>query len=155
MKHRALESARDILKSLTLSPAKAAQAGWSVNQDGRVRSAWEYLSYKDINLKTLGSVWPDVLEISNEIGSQIEIEALYSSYLERQAADVAALRRDEDLMIPSDLDYLGIGGLSNEVRQKLEAVRPSTLGQAGRIEGVTPGALTALLGYVKRRKKAG
>tara|TARA_R110000796_G_scaffold23085_11_gene66439 strand:- start:495 stop:2360 length:1866 start_codon:yes stop_codon:yes gene_type:complete len=155
VKHRALESARDLLKSLTLSPAKAAHAGWSVNQDGRVRSAWEYLSYKDINLKTLGSVWPDVLEISDEIGNQIEIEALYSSYLERQAADVAALRRDEDLMIPPDLDYSGIGGLSNEVRQKLEAVHPSTLGQAARIEGVTPGALTALLGYVKRRKKAG
>ena len=120
-----------------------------------MRSAWEYLSYKDINLKTLGSVWPDVLEISDEIGNQIEIEALYSSYLERQAADVAALRRDEDLMIPPDLDYSGIGGLSNEVRQKLEAVHPSTLGQAARIEGVTPGALTALLGYVKRRKKAG
>lgn len=155
VKHQALEFARDLLTSLTLSPAKAAQAGWSVNQDGRVRSAWEYLSYKDINLKTLGSVWPDVLEISDEIGNQIEIEALYSSYLERQAADVAALRRDENLMIPSDLDYSGIGGLSNEVRQKLVAVRPSTLGQAGRIEGVTPGALTALLGYVKRRKKAG
>ena len=137
MKHRALESARQLLKTLTLSPAKAAQAGWAVNQDGRVRTAWEYLSYKDIDLHALSAIWPEVSDISEEIGTQVEIEALYSSYLERQA------------------DYSGIGGLSNEVRQKLESVRPSTLGQAGRIEGVTPGALTALLGYVKRRKKAG
>ena len=155
VKHRALESARQLLKTLTLSPAKAAQAGWAVNQDGRVRTAWEYLSYKDIDLHALSAIWPEVSDISEEIGTQVEIEALYSSYLERQAEDVAALRRDEDLMIPADLDYSGIGGLSNEVRQKLESVRPSTLGQAGRIEGVTPGALTALLGYVKRRKKAG
>ena len=138
-----------------MSPAKAAQAGWAVNQDGRVRTAWEYLSYKDIDLNALSAIWPEVSDISEEIGTQVEIEALYSSYLERQAEDVAALRRDENLMIPADLDYSGIGGLSNEVRQKLESIRPSTLGQAGRIEGVTPGALTALLGYVKRRKKAG
>ncbi|WP_291074535.1 tRNA uridine-5-carboxymethylaminomethyl(34) synthesis enzyme MnmG [Hyphomonas sp.] len=155
VKHRALESARQLLKTLTLSPAKAAQAGWAVNQDGRVRTAWEYLSYKDIDLNALSAIWLEVSGISEEIGTQVEIEALYSSYLERQAEDVAALRRDEDLMIPADLDYSGIGGLSNEVRQKLESVRPSTLGQAGRIEGVTPGALTALLGYVKCRKKAG
>ena len=155
VKHAALETARSRLQSLTLSPAKAAQAGWSVNQDGRVRSAWEYLSYKDINLAALIEVWPDLSDIPEEIAAQIEIEALYASYLARQAEDVAALRRDEDLIIPSDLDYSGIGGLSNEVRQKLETVRPTTLGQAGRIEGVTPGALTALLGYVKRRKKAG
>ncbi len=155
VKHAALENARSRLQSLTLSPAKAAQAGWSVNQDGRVRSAWEYLSYKDIDLAALTRIWPDLSDIPEEIAAQIEIEALYASYLARQAEDVAALRRDEDLIIPADLDYSGIGGLSNEVRQKLETVRPTTLGQAGRIEGVTPGALTALLGYVKRRKKAG
>lgn len=155
VKHAALESARKILRSLTLSPAKAAQAGWAVNQDGRVRTAWEYLSYKDIDLVALSAVWPELSELSEETASQVQIEALYSSYLERQAEDVAALRRDEDLTIPADLDYSGIGGLSNEVRQKLETVRPTTLGQAGRIEGVTPGALTALLGFVKRRKKAG
>ena len=155
VKHSALQTIRDRLNALTLSPAKAAQAGWAVNQDGRVRTAWEYLSYKDINLAALSAVWPELADLDDEIATQIEIEALYSSYLERQAEDVAALRRDEDLMIPADLDYSGVGGLSNEVRQKLEAVRPSTLGQAGRIEGVTPGALTALLGFVKRRKKAG
>ena len=111
VKHRALESARQLLKTLTLSPAKAAQAGWAVNQDGRVRTAWEYLSYKDIDLNALSAIWLEVSGISEEIGTQVEIEALYSSYLERQAEDVAALRRDEDLMIPADLDYSGIGGL--------------------------------------------
>ncbi|WP_370171562.1 MULTISPECIES: tRNA uridine-5-carboxymethylaminomethyl(34) synthesis enzyme MnmG [Hyphomonas] len=155
VKHSALQKTRDQLNALTLSPAKAAQAGWAVNQDGRVRTAWEYLSYKDINLAALSAVWPELANLDDEIATQIEIEALYSSYLERQAEDVAALRRDEDLTIPMDLDYSKVGGLSNEVRQKLEAVRPTTLGQAGRIEGVTPGALTALLGFVKRRKKAG
>jgi tRNA uridine 5-carboxymethylaminomethyl modification enzyme len=85
----------------------------------------------------------------------LEIEALYSGYIERQAGDVEALRRDEALAIPDEIDYSAIGGLSNEVRQKLEAIRPATLGQASRIEGVTPGALTALLGHVKRRRKTG
>ncbi len=155
VKQSKLDDARDTLKSLTLSPAKAANAGWAVNQDGRVRTAWEYLAYKDVTFDSLTVVWPGLTEVSDAIRDQIAIEALYSGYIERQAEDVAALRRDEGLMIPVDLDYSGIGGLSNEVRQKLEAVRPETLGQAGRIEGVTPGAMMALLGHVKRRKKAG
>lgn len=155
VKHSKLEAARGSLKSLKMSPAKAADAGWAVNQDGRVRSAWEYLAYKDVTFESLTVVWPGLTEVSDPIREQIAIETLYSGYIERQAGDVAALRRDEGLMIPGDLDYSGIGGLSNEVRQKLEAVRPQTLGQAGRIEGVTPGAMMALLGHVKRRKKTG
>ncbi|ABI76060.1 glucose-inhibited division protein A [Hyphomonas neptunium ATCC 15444] len=155
VKHRALESARNLLKTLNLSPAAAVRNGWAVNQDGRIRSAWEYLSYKEICFDHLAQVWPELSAIPAEIVAQIEIEALYSAYLDRQAEDVAALRRDEALSIPSDLDYDLIGGLSNEVRQKLKSVRPGTLGQAGRIEGVTPGALTALLGHVRRVRKAG
>ena len=154
VKQDALTRARETLQSLTLSPAKAAQAGWEINQDGRVRSAWDYLAYKDIDLVALTKVWPELSEMAPVIGAQLEIEALYAGYLERQAADVAALRRDESLTLPADLDYAAIGGLSNEVRQKLEAIRPATLGQAGRIEGVTPGALTALLSHVKRRARA-
>lgn len=155
VKHRALESARNLLKSLNLSPAAAARHGWSVNQDGRVRSAWEYLSYKDISFDHLAEVWPELSDFPKAIIAQIEIEALYAAYLDRQAEDVAALRRDEALIIPADLNYDLIGGLSNEVRQKLKAVMPGTLGQAARIEGVTPGALTALLGHVRRIRKAG
>ena len=155
VKHRALESARTRLKTLNLSPAAAVKNGWTVNQDGRVRSAWEYLSYKEITFAHLVGVWPELSDVPADIVSQIEIEALYSAYLDRQADDVAALRRDEALSIPPDLDFDLIGGLSNEVRQKLKAVRPGTLGQAARIEGVTPGALTALLGHVRRIRKAG
>jgi tRNA uridine 5-carboxymethylaminomethyl modification enzyme len=154
VKQDALTRARETLQSLNLSPAKAAQAGWEINQDGRMRSAWEYLAYKNIGFAELASVWPELSDISPKIAAQLEIEALYSGYLERQSADVAALRRDEGLTLPRDIDYATVGGLSNEVRQKLELIRPTTLGQAGRIEGVTPGALTALLSHVKRRAKA-
>jgi tRNA uridine 5-carboxymethylaminomethyl modification enzyme len=154
VKQDALTRTLDALRSLTLSPAKAAQAGWEINQDGRVRSAWDYLAYKGIDLAALTKVWPELSGVAPAIADQLEIEALYAGYLERQAADVAALRRDESLTLPAGLDYAAIGGLSNEVRQKLEAIRPATLGQAGRIEGVTPGALTALLSHVKRRARA-
>lgn len=155
VKHRALDEARAKLKSLTLSPAAAVKAGWTINQDGRMRSAWEYLAYKEITLSHLRAVWPELDTIPDEVGAQIEIEALYAAYLDRQSEDVAALRRDESLTLPEGLDYDGIGGLSNEVRSKLKAVRPMTLGQAARIEGVTPGALTALLGHVKRVRRTG
>ncbi len=153
VKHRALDEARTKLKLLTLSPAAAVKAGWTINQDGRVRSAWEYLSYKDITLAHLRAVWPELESLPDDVGAQIEIEALYAAYLDRQSEDVAALRRDESLTLPESLDYDAIGGLSNEVRAKLKAVRPMTLGQAARIEGVTPGALTALLGHVKRIRR--
>jgi tRNA uridine 5-carboxymethylaminomethyl modification enzyme len=155
VKHRALDEARAKLKTLTLSPAAAVKAGWTINQDGRVRTAWEYLAYKDITLAHLRAVWPELESILDDVGAQIEIEALYAAYLDRQSEDVAALRRDESLTLPEDLDYDAIGGLSNEVRSKLKAVRPMTLGQAARIEGVTPGALTALLGHVKRVRRTG
>lgn len=155
VKHSALESARTRLKNLNLSPAAAAKHGWAVNQDGRIRSAWEFLSYKEISFRHLAEVWPELSDIPSATIVQIEIEALYAAYLDRQAEDVAALRRDEALSLPADLDYDAIGGLSNEVRQKLKAIRPGSLGQAARIEGVTPGALTALLGHVRRARKAG
>ena len=155
VKHLALDEARAKLRSLTLSPAAAVKAGWTINQDGRVRSAWEYLAYKEITLAHLRVVWPELGSIPDAVGAQIEIEALYAAYLDRQSDDVAALRRDESLTLPEGLDYDAIGGLSNEVRSKLKAVRPLTLGQAARIEGVTPGALTALLGHVKRVRRTG
>lgn len=155
VKHRELESARTRLQTLNLTPAVAARAGWAVNQDGKLRTAWDYLAYKDIGFEQLRAIWPDLSDVPDAIAEQLGIEALYAAYLDRQADDVAALRRDEALGLPVDLDYDQIGGLSSEVRQKLKSVRPATLGQASRIEGVTPGALTALLGHVRRLKKAG
>ncbi|MEO1101288.1 MAG: tRNA uridine-5-carboxymethylaminomethyl(34) synthesis enzyme MnmG [Pseudomonadota bacterium] len=150
VKHSKLEAARVMLAELKLAPNAARDAGWAVNQDGRVRTAWEYLAYPSISFADLTGVWPRLTEIESSVQAQMEIEAQYAGYLERQAADVAALRKDEALQLPSDLDYSGVGGLSNEVRQKLETIRPGTIGQASRIEGVTPGALTALLGHVKK-----
>jgi tRNA uridine 5-carboxymethylaminomethyl modification enzyme len=153
LKIEALTAARDYAASATMTPAEAVRAGFKVNQDGQRRSMIQLLAYPDINLERLTPVFPDILAWSASVREQIEIDALYSGYLDRQAADVVAFRRDEDLSIPPDLDYAAIGGLSNEVRSKLVAARPVTLGQAARIEGVTPGALTALLAFVKKRTR--
>jgi tRNA uridine 5-carboxymethylaminomethyl modification enzyme len=155
VKHLAFLDAKQRLTELTLTPAKAAALGWNVNQDGKVRTAMDYLAYKDIGFEDLVIAWPELENVSRETSTQLSIEAQYAGYLARQREDVEALRRDEDLVLPTDIDYGSIGGLKMEVRQKLEMVRPETLGQAGRIEGVTPGALTALLGHVKRRKRTG
>ncbi|WP_300377467.1 tRNA uridine-5-carboxymethylaminomethyl(34) synthesis enzyme MnmG [Henriciella sp.] len=152
VKHQSLEAGRDRLKTLVLTPNEAAQHGWKVNQDGQRRSAWDYLAYPDISFEQVAAAFPELEKIPFAHRAQLVIEATYSGYLERQKADVEALRRDEALEIPSDLDYGAIGSLSNEARSKLETVRPATLGQAGRIEGVTPGALLSLLSHVKRRK---
>ncbi|MEQ8558027.1 MAG: tRNA uridine-5-carboxymethylaminomethyl(34) synthesis enzyme MnmG [Henriciella sp.] len=152
VKHQGLEKGRALLGSLVMTPNEAAQQGWKVNQDGQRRSAWDYLAYPDISFSDIASAFPEVAEISEDHRKQLAIEATYAGYLERQKADVEQLRRDENLEIPADMDFGRVGGLSNEVRSKLETVRPATLGQAARIEGVTPGALLTLLAHVKRRR---
>ena len=143
-----------MLESLSMSPNKAVNFGWNINQDGKVRTAMDYLAYNDIGFDDLIKVWPELEGTPDDIQEQMAIDAQYAGYLERQAADIAALRKDEALRLPADIDYAAIGGLSNEVRARLEAVRPTTLGQAGRIEGVTPSALTALLAHVRRKRSA-
>lgn len=153
-KAAALAEARDTAARLTLSPAKAAQAGLPVKADGVVRNVVELLAYPTIAFEDLARLWSELNAWAPEIREQVEIDASYAGYLDRQAADVAAFRRDEDLRLPLELDYAGVGGLSNEVREKLAAIRPLTLGQAARIEGVTPGALTALLAHVRRKVAA-
>ena len=152
VKHQSLETGRNLLQSIMMTPNEAAKIGWKVNQDGQKRSAWEFLAYPDIDMEQVRAAFGGLSEIDDVTASQLAIEATYAGYIERQQADVEALRRDEALEIPPDMDFARIGGLSNEVRSKLEAVRPSTIGQASRIEGVTPGALIALLSHVKRRK---
>lgn len=146
-----LDAARTRAAALTLTPAEAARAGLPVKADGRRRDLTELLAYPDIDFAILAGVWPEVAEWPEAIREQLAIDASYAGYLDRQAADAEAFRRDENLRLPADLDYGLVGGLSNEVREKLAAVRPLTLGQAARIEGVTPGALTALLAHVRRR----
>jgi tRNA uridine 5-carboxymethylaminomethyl modification enzyme len=107
-----------------------------------------------VDFEKLCRVWPDLSDLREDIKEQIEYDALYAGYLERHEADIRAYKKDENLIIPEYLDYASVGSLSNEVRQKLEKVRPSTLGAASRIPGVTPAALVALLRYVKRRGEA-
>lgn len=136
---------------LTLTPAAAQKAGLPVKADGVVRDLVQLLAYPTISFDDLTRIFPECSRWSATSREQLEIDAAYAGYLDRQAADAAAFRRDENLRLPSDLDYAGVGGLSNEVREKLMTVRPLTLGQAARIEGVTPGALTALLAHVRRR----
>jgi len=150
-KAAALEAGRSALRAMTVTPAALNTAGISVNQDGRRRSAWELLSYPGMTRGDIESVWPDMAALDDEIYAQLAIEGLYDAYLARQEADIAAFRRDEALVIPADLDFSAVGGLSAEAVDKLSAARPRTLGAAARISGITPAALTALLGHVRRR----
>ena len=153
-KMRQIEEARALARTLALTPAQAAKLGLQVNQDGQRRDALQLLSYQNVTLERLCQIWPELGALSQATREQLEIDALYAGYLERQALDVEAFRRDEDLRLDPALDYASVGGLSNEVREKLAAARPVTLGQASRMEGVTPSALTALLAHAKRKKRA-
>jgi tRNA uridine 5-carboxymethylaminomethyl modification enzyme len=152
-KAAALEAARALVRECQATPTELARAGFAVNLDGRPRSAHDLLGYPNINLNGLLPLWPALGGLRPDIAEQIEIEGAYAGYLYRQVADIRAYRRDEALALPVDLDYGQIGSLSAEARQKLEAARPATLGAAARISGVTPAALTALLGHVRRRDR--
>jgi tRNA uridine 5-carboxymethylaminomethyl modification enzyme len=151
VKQAALAQAREAARQLTLTPAEAARAGFRVTPDGQRRDLLQLLACRDIGFADLARLWPQIGSWAPEIREQIEIDAAYAGYLDRQDADVEAFRRDEQLSLPTELDYARVGGLSNEARERLAAVRPATLGQAARIEGVTPGAITALLAHVRRR----
>lgn len=148
-KSAALACAREQVNSLSATPNALKKHGFSINQDGVRRSAFELLAYSGITVASLTAVWPELAALSPVIAERLEIEALYSGYVRRQEADVAAFRRDENLVLPLELDYSSIGGLSREAQDKLEIARPQTLGQAGRIPGVTPSALIALLRHVR------
>lgn len=145
---------RDRLRSLSMTPNEARARGIEVNLDGRRRSAFELLAYSHVNYSKLAGVWPELNGVSPLVIEQIEIEASYASYIDRQQADIDAFRRDEGMPLPSDLDFNQVGGLSTEAKDKLSRIRPVTLGQAARIEGMTPGAMSALVGHLKRAAKA-
>ncbi|MCA6229391.1 MAG: tRNA uridine-5-carboxymethylaminomethyl(34) synthesis enzyme MnmG, partial [Phenylobacterium sp.] len=145
-----LEAARRLASERVLTPAQASRAGLPVKADGQRRNLSELLAYPTIGFEDLARIWPEILDWSPAVREQVEIDAAYSGYLDRQAADAEAFRRDESLRLPAGLDYAAVGGLSNEIREKLSTVRPLTVGQAARIEGMTPGALTALLAHARR-----
>ncbi len=151
VKHETLEAARALAQGLKITPSALAKRGVAINQDGVPRSALDLLAYAEIDWDRVVGLWPELAAISPEVAEQLTIDSRYEGYLSRQRGDIAAYRRDEALALPTDLDYGAIGSLSTEVRQKLEANRPATLGQAARISGVTPAALVALLKHVRRR----
>jgi tRNA uridine 5-carboxymethylaminomethyl modification enzyme len=153
-KMAALDAARTLAQSLTITPNEAARHGLALNKDGQRRSAYELLAYPNVTLEDVGKIWPQLCDFAAPIAQQIEIEAKYEVYMQRQAADVDSYRRDESFELPSEFDYATLPGLSNEVRQKLSTTRPRTIGQAGRIDGITPAALTLLVAHARRRKRA-
>ena len=149
-----LGDATSLLGRLTATPSKLKAHGIHINQDGVKRTARTLLAYPNIDLEKLFGLWPEIGNISPVLHRLLEIEAGYTGYIERQEADILAFRRDESLEIPDDLDFGTLGGLSNEARAKLAEARPATLGAAARISGVTPAALTILLGHVRRPRRA-
>jgi tRNA uridine 5-carboxymethylaminomethyl modification enzyme len=151
-KMAALAAAKALAKSLTLTPNEAARHGLALNKDGVRRSAFELLAYPEIGWTELRGIWPELSAIDLSIAVHLEIDAKYDVYLKRQTADVDAFRRDEGLIL-SDVDYSLVPGLSNEARSKLEAARPWTVGQAGRLDGLTPAALGILAAYLRREAR--
>lgn len=151
-KVKALNEARQKLNAVGGTPKELEKLGFEVNKDGLHRTGFDLLAYDKINWADLAAVWPQLGDTRKDVVEQLEIEAKYRGYLQRQESDIAAFRKDEALKIPADIDYKKIGGLSNEVVMKLNKVRPETLGAASRISGVTPAAVTAVLGYIKSAK---
>ncbi len=152
-KAASLAAARNQLETLSLTPDEAAQHGLRVNRDGRRRNAFELLSLPDIDFDALARIWPDLGAIGPRTSAQVAVDAHYAVYLDRQQADIDAMRRDEGVSFPPDFDLALIPGLSNEVRQKLLHHRPATLAQAARIDGITPAAIMLLLAHLKRPRR--
>jgi tRNA uridine 5-carboxymethylaminomethyl modification enzyme len=146
----AISEARMMARSLSVTPNEAGHHGFALRKDGQRRSAFELLSYPGIGIADVARIWPSMSGLEPKIAEQIEIDAKYDVYLSRQMADVESYRRDENLVLPDDVDYATLPGLSDEVRHKLQAQRPRTIGQAGRIDGVTPAALTLLVAHLRR-----
>ena len=151
-KMAALAAAKALAKSLTITPNEAARHGLALNRDGHRRSAFELLAYPEIEWNVLRGIWPELSAVDTSIATHLEIDAKYDVYLKRQTADVDAFRRDEGLVLV-DVDYADVPGLSNEARARLEAARPRTVGQAGRLDGLTPAALGILAAYLRREAR--
>ena len=145
-----LDAARAFARSVSVTPTEAQRHGIALNRDGQRRTAFELLAYPTLGVADLTRIWPEFGRFAPAIAAQLEIDAKYAVYLDRQAEDVAAFRRDESLVLPDDLDFSQIRGLSNEMKQKFTVQRPRTVGQAGRLDGVTPAALTLLAAHVRR-----
>jgi tRNA uridine 5-carboxymethylaminomethyl modification enzyme len=149
-KSRALTEGRARLEDLNLTPTEAARHGLEINRDGRRRTAFELLAHPAVDVTVIRRIWPELSSVPDTVAAQLAVDARYQSYVERQADDVAVLRRDEETRIPVDLEYHALPGLSVELQQKLSSRRPASIAQASRIDGMTPAALLLLLAHVKR-----
>ncbi|WP_245414312.1 tRNA uridine-5-carboxymethylaminomethyl(34) synthesis enzyme MnmG [Mycoplana dimorpha] len=147
---RELNRHRELAKSLTITPSQAAQHGLRLNQDGQRRSSYELLSYPEHSIASLAAIWPELENASRRSREALEIEAAYAVYMDRQAADIAEVRREEERAIPADFSFEALPGLSNELRQKLTRDRPANVAQAARIDGMTPAAISLLLTALRR-----
>jgi tRNA uridine 5-carboxymethylaminomethyl modification enzyme len=145
-----LSRVRSRLQSLSVTPKEAERQGLALNQDGIRRSAYQLLSYPDVGWSELTRLWPELAGVSRRVAERLETDATYAVYLDRQAADIAAFRRDEAVQLAEGIDFKALPGLSNEIRAKLDQVRPRTLGQAARIEGMTPAAITLLAAHARK-----
>ena len=140
-----------IMASLSISPSKVSKYGVNIAKDGISRNAEQILSQKDVKMSKIREIWPEIPYKSNEIDEQLEIKAHYRGYLSKQKADIIAFKKDENLKIPENVNYDSLSGLSNEVKSKFKEIRPKTMGQALRIDGITPAAAYILLSHLKRK----
>jgi tRNA uridine 5-carboxymethylaminomethyl modification enzyme len=148
-KEERLDAARQMAQSLTITPNEARKSGLGLNRDGVRRSAYELLSYPEVDVSRLAGIWPELGRFDPKTAEALETEAKYAVYLERQKADVALIRREESRLIPEDLDFSSVPGLSNELKQKLKLRRPRSLAAAQRIDGMTPAALAIILAQIR------
>ena len=139
------------MKNSMISPSKAEKFGIKIAKDGILRSSSEVLTQKGVNMSKIREIWSDIPFFSKDIDEQVEINAHYRGYLKKQKADILAFKRDENLIIPDKINYDGLSGLSNEVKAKFKEIKPKTMGQALRIDGITPAAVYILLSHVKRK----
>ena len=146
-----IDETKNIMKSLKISPSKAEQFDIKIAKDGVLRSAEDILSRNSVKMQKIREIWSNVPYFNDDIDEQIEINCHYKGYLNKQNADILAFKRDENLVIPENVNYDNLSGLSNEVKAKFKMIKPKTLGQALRIDGVTPAAAYILLSHVKRR----
>ena len=153
MKLKQLNQARCLIQSLSKSPKQLKQMGFFVNVDGHKRTAFDLLAYPEVSWTDLIKVFPELEKIPAEIAKQLMIEGRYQGYLARQNQDILDFKKDEALKIPEKIDYYQVGGLSNEIRERLEKERPQTIGAMGRMRGITPASITAVIGYLKKNKK--
>jgi tRNA uridine 5-carboxymethylaminomethyl modification enzyme len=152
-RREALESARSLAKSLSITPSEAKKRGLELNQDGVRRSAYDLLATKDLTLTSLSGLWPELGSIDSKTAEHLETEAKYAVYLDRQSADAAQIRREEQRAIPDELDFSTVPGLSNEIKQKIRLRKPRSLAEAQRIDGMTPAAIAIIVSHIRHAER--